>query len=314
MIYPIVTSQELKTFLKNEKIKYEFIGNESSFQGVGQLDRCLSNQLSWSKLLNQTTYDSNASIIILSISERHNINLSMSKSFVCVENPRHVFSIILSKMFMAQVNVAKGLDQTDLFNKHENDCFISRNATISSDAKLGRGVIIHHGAAIYPNVTLGDYTEIGPGSIVGAPGYGHVRSDDGTLNQFPHVGGVQIGCNVTIGNNTCIDSGGLSPTSIGDGTKVGNLTQIAHNVMIGKDCIIGTRCQIAGGTKVGSQTEVWAGVTISNNRKIGKNCSIKIGSIVINDLSDGAIVSGNFAEPHKKRMAEYKTRMTDDGL
>lgn len=307
MNYPTVTSSTLRLFLDTEKINNVFKGPPREFLGVGQLDRCLPNQLSWSKTLNRATYTSEASVILVPMSEIDNVQENISRTFVFVDNPRDVFRIILSKMFSTQVASSKGIDQTDLFEKKPEDCYVSRSAIVASGVILGSRVIIHHGVTIYPNVVIGDDTEIGPGSIIGGPGYGHVRLSDGTLNQFPHVGGVQIGNHVTIGNNTCVDSGGLSPTFIGDGCKIGNLTQIAHNVMLGENCLIGTRCQIAGGTKIGSQTEVWAGVTISNNRTIGKNCSIKIGSIVITDLSDGSQVSGNFAEPHKKRMEKYKT-------
>ena len=171
---------------------------------------------------------------------------------------------------------------------------------------MGENVVIHPGVVVYPNVTLGNNVEISAGCIIGAPGFGHVRQPDGTLEHFPHLGGVAIGDNVTIGSNTCIDSGGLSPTVIGNGCKIGNLTQIAHNVELDQNCLIGTRCQIAGGTKIGSCTEVWAGVTISNNRKIGPDCNIKIGSVVITDLPARSVVSGNFAIDHEMRMRQFR--------
>lgn len=157
-------------------------------------------------------------------------------------------------------------------------------------------------------MTIGDNVEVGAGCVIGAPGYSYVRQPDARLEHFPHVGGVVIGDDVTIGANSCVDSGGLGATRIGRGTKIGNLCQIAHNVEIGEDCLLAGRVQIGGGTKVGNQTEIWPSTIISHKLVIGAGCDIKIGSVVVQNLADGAVVSGNFAIPHEKSLRDLAKR------
>jgi UDP-3-O-[3-hydroxymyristoyl] glucosamine N-acyltransferase len=304
--YNQVTSSELIIFLTERDIDHIVLGPLKSFTGVAQLEHCESGHLVWCKTLTPSVHKARASVIIAPRSDIVHHDNASEKMFVFVDNPRETFRIILAELFSDQIEYSKGLSDNKMFECFGNKSWVALSATIASSVKLGECCVIHPGAILYPNVSLGDNVEIGPGSIVGAPGYGHVRDTNGKLNHFPHIGGVVVGSNVTVGNNTCIDSGGLSPTLIGAGCKIGNLTQIAHNVVLEEDCLIGTRCQIAGGTVVGKCTEVWAGSTISNNRRIGKNCSIKIGSIVISNLADNSIVSGNFATSHKARMAEFK--------
>jgi len=304
--FPETSSDELSLFLSENGITHEVVGKVNVFKGVAQLGRCDAHHLIWSKAINQDVLNSPARVILLpkvNSGEKPDVG---DKTFIFVENPRDTFRTILAKMFSTQYDTVRGFFDENMFTEVSPTVWIGKSSSVASDVKMGKNVVIHPGAIVYPNVTLGSNVEISAGCVIGAPGFGHVRQADGTLEHFPHIGGVSIGDNVTIGSNTCIDSGGLSPTVIGSGTKIGNLTQIAHNVEIEKDCLIGTRCQVAGGTKIGTQTEVWAGVTISNNRRIGKACNIKIGSIVISHLDDGAVVSGNFAIPHDKNLSNYR--------
>ena len=304
--FPVLTSQDLSAFLTEQGIEYSMIGPKNNFQGVAQLGRCEAHHLIWSKTLNDAVRETPARVVLLPQSAQAECDGDSGKTFFFVETPREAFRVILTQLFFQQYNAARGFFDPALFEEIRPTVWVSPAATVAQDVQMGRNVVIHPGVVIYPNVSLGDNVEICAGCIVGAPGFGHVRQPDGTLEHFPHIGGVTIGNNVTVGSNTCIDSGGLSPTVIGNGCKIGNLTQIAHNVELDENCLIGTRCQVAGGTKIGQRTEVWAGVTISNNRRIGTDCNIKIGSIVITHLSDGAVVSGNFAVAHEKRLREFR--------
>lgn len=304
--FPVLSSDELSAFLDKQGIAHTLTGPTNSFQGVAQLGRCGSHHLTWSKAMTDAVRQSPALVIILPRISRADCCGMEDKTLVFVENPREAFRVILSRLFTQQHEIARGFNDPSLFAETRPGVRIARSASVAQDVTMGENVVIHPGVTIYPNVTLGSNVEICAGCVIGAPGFGHVRQPDGTLEHFPHIGGVTIGDNVTIGSNTCVDSGGLSPTVIGKGCKIGNLTQIAHNVELAENCLIGTRCQVAGGTKIGARTAVWAGVTISNNRKIGKDCDIKIGSVVITHLPDGAEVSGNFAISHEKRRQQFR--------
>lgn len=315
--FPELSINDLITFLSRNDIKAKVLGEDRVFVGVAQLDRCETHHLVWAKKWGDVIVNAPAKIVILPDFEEDKCHKIADKTFILVENPRDVFRLVLAGMFSEQCKSAHGLNEQHFFNKTEEGRYISPTATIADNVVMGRDVIIHPNVVIYPNVTIGNNVEICAGSIIGGPGFGHVRQEDGSMKPFPHIGGVQISDDVTIGSGTCVDSGGLSPTIIHRGCKVGNLTQIAHNVIIGEESLIGTRCQIAGGTKIGTGTKIWAGVTIANNLTIGMNCDIKIGSIVITHLENDAIVSGNFAVSHKERIKRFfakqsKSQKSDD--
>ncbi|HOR30674.1 MAG TPA: UDP-3-O-(3-hydroxymyristoyl)glucosamine N-acyltransferase, partial [Candidatus Syntrophosphaera thermopropionivorans] len=148
------------------------------------------------------------------------------------------------------------------------------------------------------------------GARIGQTGFGFVKNEKGEWEKFPQIGNVIIEDNVEIGANTCIDRGALSTTTIGYGTKIDNLVEIAHNVQIGKNCIITGNVSIAGSCIIGD--EVWIGpsVTINNGLKIGSKSFISIGSVIIKNLPPSSDVIGNPAEPKelyvKKRNALSK--------
>lgn len=108
-----------------------------------------------------------------------------------------------------------------------DDCFINANVTLYRACKLGRNVILHSGV------------------VLGADGFGY-KFRSGRYVKVPHVGWVELGDDVEVGANTCIDCGALGPTRIGAGTKIDNLVQIAHNNSIGKHCILCGQVAMAG--------------------------------------------------------------------
>ena len=309
-----MSSDDILELLHEKKIPFNVVGQKNSFVGVAQLQLSKSHHLAWSKIYNSEVKKAAASVLILPLAEFPNFEDKGDRTHIFVDNPREVFRLIVKSLFVEQYNSARGLDEEAMFRSYDDGVFISPSATVSAKSIIGSNVIVHPGTVIYPNVKIGNNVEICAGCIIGAPGFGHVRQSDGTLEHFPHIGGVLIGDNVTIGNNSCIDSGGLSATRIGDGCKIGNLTQIAHNVELEENCLIGTRCQIAGGTHIGKGTQIWAGVTVINNLRIGSECNIKTGSIVISDLTNKSIVSGNFASAHNERMNEYKRKLKKESI
>lgn len=312
IIFPEYTTQELCDFLSKKEIEFECIGKPNTFIGVAQVDKAQKNHLAWSKRLDERALASPATVLILPYGSELEKLDKTDRTYILVKDPRNTFRVVLLGLFGKQCDAAKGLDDAKFFAKSTNSTQIAVNAVISDNAQIGKNVIIHPGVTIYPGVEIGNNVEICPNCVIGAPGFGHVKEADGKMYPFPHLGGVRIGDNVSIGSNTCIDSGGLSPTLIGHGTKIGNITQIAHNVEIEEDCLIGTRVQIAGSTKIGTGTEIWSGSTVANNRKIGRNCNVKAGSIVINHLPDHSVVSGNFAIPHENSLKEFN-RLRESG-
>lgn len=168
---------------------------------------------------------------------------------------------------------------------------IGNGAQLRAGAKVGDHVIIGPETILDPNVFVEDNCTIGAnvilhsGVAIGTDGFGFVRDEDGYV-KFPQIGTVVIEDNVEIGANSCIDRGALGETRIGEGTKIDNLVQIAHNVQIGKRVVIAAQTGISGSTIVeddcviGGQVGMGDHARIMSGAIIGSQAGVLPGKIV----------------------------------
>lgn len=163
---------------------------------------------------------------------------------------------------------------------------------VDPDAMLGARVIIFPGAYIGPRVSIADDCVIGPNACIGQPGFGYERQADGRQLYREHLKGVIIEEDVHIGANTCIDAGRHRPTRIGRGTRIDNLVHIAHNVIIGEDCLIIALAEISGSVVIGDRTQVSPAASVRDNLEIGQDAVVGIGAVVVKPVVDGDCVMG----------------------
>ena len=156
---------------------------------------------------------------------------------------------------------------------------------------IGEDSKLFPNAILYANSRIGKRVRIQSGAIVGSDGYGYVF-DGGKHRKIAQIGGVVIGDDVELGANVTIDRGAVGDTSIGEGTKIDNLVQIAHNVVIGKHCIIISQTGIAGSTEIGDYTIIAGQVGIAGHLKIGSLVTIVAQSGVMRDIPVGQKVAG----------------------
>ena len=128
-------------------------------------------------------------------------------------------------------------------------CQIRSGAHIGDNVKIGARCTLDPGVFVEDNCTIGNDVTLHSGVVIGTDGFGFARDRDRYV-KFPQIGTVVIEDNVEIGANSCVDRGALGETRIGEGTKIDNLVQIAHNVTIGKHCVIAAQTGISGSTVI----------------------------------------------------------------
>ena len=170
---------------------------------------------------------------------------------------------------------------------------------IGHDCKLGDDVCLFPNVVIYADSQIGNRIIIHAGTVIGSDGYSYVM-DGGRHRKVMQVGNVIIHDDVEIGANSAIDRGALGSTIIGQGTKLDNLVHVAHNVVLGRHCIVTGQVGFAGSTRLGDYCMVAAQSGIADHLKIGNQVVIGAKSGVMRDIPNGGRVLGNPAMPDKQ--------------
>jgi UDP-3-O-[3-hydroxymyristoyl] glucosamine N-acyltransferase len=178
---------------------------------------------------------------------------------------------------------------------------IGSHCIVGDRVSIGEGTRLWPAVTIYPGVTLGARTMIHSGARVGCDGFGYVFRD-GAHQKIPHVGRCIIGDDVEIGANTTIDRGSIDDTVIGNGTKIDNLVQIAHNVRIGEKCLVIAQVGIAGSATIGDGAVLAGQAGVSGHISIGAGARVAAQAGVFGDIPPGESWSGYPARPHREAL------------
>ena len=172
-------------------------------------------------------------------------------------------------------------------------------AHLGANCRLGEDVHLYPQVTLYPGTELGNRVRIHSGTVVGSDGFGYVL-DEGAHRKVPQIGNVIIRDDVEIGANVTIDRGALGPTIIGRGSKIDNLVQVGHNVVLGEHCLLVSQVGIAGSTKLGNYVILAGQVGIAGHLKIGNRVSVAAQSGLMHNIPDGEKWLGSPAQPDRQ--------------
>ncbi len=302
-------------------IQGKIIGESSStVDALSTMDNILPNSLIF---IDNKTYlsqaeQSTAAVILVDHSITHS-----SKPLICVDNPLTAFIKLLG-YFYPQPKILPGIHSTAMIASDaiigdnvmigpyviiESGCQIQHSCVIKGHNYIGKDVTIGSNTVLYPHVTLYDKCQLGnnitihSGTILGADGFGY-KFINGQHVKFPHHGHVIIEDHVEIGANTVIDRASMGATTIGLGTKIDNLVQIAHSVTIGKHNILCAFTGIAGSTTTGDRVICAANVGISDHVTVDDDVILgaRTGVPPRKHLLKGLLYLGNPSRPKAKAL------------
>ncbi len=168
---------------------------------------------------------------------------------------------------------------------------IGAGAVVSRGVRVGAGTIIHPRVVLYPRVTLGKGCLVYAGAVIGAEGFGFALVGEQHV-KVPQVGGVEIGDDVEIGANSCIDAGTLAPTRLGDNTKVDDLVMIGHNNQIGRSVLLCGQVGLAGSNTIEDFVILTGQTGVSGHLRVGKGAMAAAKSAIMRDVAPGEKVAG----------------------
>ncbi len=179
-------------------------------------------------------------------------------------------------------------------------CRIMSGAVIGDGCRLGNDVVIHPNVVLYPNTVVGNRVIIHAGAVIGSDGFGY-RTEGGRHVKVAQLGYVEIGDDVEIGAGTTVDRGTFHVTRIGEGTKIDNLAQIAHNVQIGRHNLIVSQVGIAGSSKTGDYVVIAGQVGVKDHVTIGERAIVGGMAGVMRDIPAGEHWVGIPATPEREQ-------------
>lgn len=235
-----------------------------------------------------------ASVVIL----REDIKSDFPNVIVSLQ-PQYDFARLITMFFPERGLMGRIIHPTAVIDP---TAMIGRNAHIGDHTSIGHHTILGDNVTIFANVTFYDHVIVGDnviihsGTVIGSDGFGFAFNKD-HYDKIPQLGRVVIGNNVEIGANCTLDRGTIGDTTIGEGTKLDNLVHVAHNVKLGKHCVVAGQTGFAGSAVIEDYCVFGGQVAVNGHVHVGKGTQVAALSGVTKDIEPGSIVAGFPAGP-----------------
>jgi UDP-3-O-[3-hydroxymyristoyl] glucosamine N-acyltransferase len=331
----MITVQDIAALLDGEVVG----DGTQRITGVAKVEEAGSGMLAFIANPKYEKYAelTNASCVLVSRSFDPSKFAKLPPALIKLDDPYASFVIAIEKFAPKKTEVEPGIHPTAVIAQSAkigagcavgayvvvgNNSIIGDNSTIHPHVVIGRDVKVGTHCLLYPHVTireeciLGDRVIVQPGAVIGGDGFGFAPRQDKKYQKIPQLGIVVLEDDVEVQANTCIDRATLGETRIKRGTKLDNLVQIAHNVVVGEDTVIAGASGVAGSTKIGNRNMIGGAVAITGHVFTADDVKVGGGSIATRALDQpGATYSGYPAkEAGKWRKIEAASRSLPDIL
>ncbi|MEO9513181.1 MAG: UDP-3-O-(3-hydroxymyristoyl)glucosamine N-acyltransferase [Flavobacteriaceae bacterium] len=312
----------------NDILKGELIGATSEkIEGPEELQKASCNQITFigSKKYEKFWTVSKASVAL--VSTNSTLVPGDNRAFLKVKNVDLAMAQILelfspsTPVFDTDIHPTAVIHETA---KIGNGCKIGANCYVGKDVELGNEVILYPNVCVFDETVVGNNTTVWSGTVIrercivgshcifhnnvsiGADGFGYRPSEDGRgLVKIPQIGNVIIGHAVEIGANSCVDRAKFSSTVVGDGCKIDNQVQIAHNSVMGRSCIMAGHSGLAGSVTLGDGVIIGGSASIKDHTTINSGATVGAGSGVMNDVESGKTVLGYPAQDARDMLKQW---------
>jgi len=312
----------------NEILKGGLSGNtDQQINGPEQLERATNNHITFIGNRKYARLWDQSKACAAVIDENIDLEPGENRALIRVKNPDLAMAKLLEIFDPGPPKFDENIHPSAVVHPSAK---IGKDTKIGAGCYIGKDVVLGDGVILYPNVTILDETKIGTGTIcwpgtvirerteigsycifhnncsIGADGFGYRPAEDGRgLVKIPQIGNVVIGHGVEIGANSCVDRGKFSSTIVGDGCKIDNLVQIAHNCILGRSCIMAGNSGLAGSVTLGDGVIIGGSASIKDHTTIHSGAIVGAGSGVMNDVPAGKTVLGYPATDAREMLKQW---------
>ncbi len=278
-------------------------GEDREISGAAPLETAGPDDLSFvgNRKAAATAQASNAGCLIVTP------DFPAGRTLIRAANPRAAFARAIAVLYPHRMP-APGIHATAVIETGASvhpSASIGAGCSISARVVIGADCVLHPNVTVYPDVTIGQRVILHSGCVLGADGFGFVLSGD-HYEKFPQIGRVEIGDDVEIGANSCVDRAALGVTEIGSGTKLDNMVHIAHNCRIGKHVVIAAQTGFSGGVVVEDYAVIGGQVGVGDKARIESGAVVGSGAGILTSkiVRKGQPVWGTPARPLKQYLEQ----------
>ncbi|GAL81742.1 UDP-3-O-[3-hydroxymyristoyl] glucosamine N-acyltransferase [Algibacter lectus] len=312
----------------NDVLQGELIGHTTQkINGPEQLQNANNNHITFVGSVKYVKFWADSKACAAVVNDNLKIEAGDNRAIIKVKNADLAMAKILelfnqpAPVFDTDIHPTAVIHETA---KIGNGCKIGANCYVGKDVELGNEVILYPNVCVFDETIIGDKTIVWSGTVIrerciigsncvfhtnvsiGADGFGYRPSNDGRgLVKIPQIGNVIIGHFVEIGANSCVDRAKFSSTIIGDGCKIDNLVQVAHNSVMGRSCIMAGHSGLAGSVTLGDGVIIGGSASIKDHTNIDSGATVGAGSGVMNDVKAGQTVLGYPAQDARDMLKQW---------